>query len=155
MSTKLKNAKYTRSGGFTLVELLVVLVISVTVIGITTVAYNKLSSSAYLKSTARHVAASLRYARSYAIAKGVDARMQINLENRTYSYSGDNRSFKFKPEINLEVFSGNFLNQNTGTAEIRFAPDGSSSGGRVTLSSQTRSYIIRVDWLTGRVVVDG
>lgn len=155
MSALLNNVKTSRHAGFTLVELLVVLVIAVTVIGVTTVAYNKLSTSAYLKNSARHVAASLRYARNYAVAKGVDTRLQIDLNRRTYRYSGNNGSFAFRSGVDVEVYSANFLNQTPGIAEIHFAPDGSSSGGRVSLSSRNKTYVVHVDWLTGRVGIDG
>lgn len=140
--------------GFTLVELLVVLVISLSVISISTVAYNKLSTNAYLKSASRHVAASLRYARSYAVSRGKETRLKIDLENRTYSYTGNSKVFKFKKNIDLEVYSAKTLNQSN-IAEIRFAPDGSSSGGRVKLSSRKKTYVIYVDWLTGQVGFDG
>ena len=111
--------------GFTLVELLVVLTISLTVISITTIAYGKLSSSAYLKDSARHIAASLRYARNYAVARGVESSFNINLANRTYSFSGNNQTYKFKTNINLDVFSAASLSQLNNEAVIRFAPDGS------------------------------
>ena len=155
MSILFDNVRANRNAGFTLVELLVVLVIAVTVISVTTVAYNKLSTSAYLKNSARHVAASLRYARNYAVAKGVDTHMQIDLTRRTYRYTGNNDSFQFRSGVDLEVFSANFLNQTPGIVEIHFAPDGSSSGGRVSLTSKNKTYIVHVDWLTGRVGIDG
>ena len=153
MSTKLK--KVVRDKGFTLVELLVVMVIATAVISITTVAYNKLSTNAYLKSSARHVAASLRFARNYAVAKGTDASMQIDLTRRMYTYSGNVKPFQFKSNIDLEVFAADFSNKAAGISQIRFAPDGSSSGGKITLSSRNKSYVVRVDWLTGRVTIDG
>ena len=142
------------NSGFSLVELLVVLVISLTVITLSTVAYGKLSTNAYLKSSARHVAASLRFARSYAVVSGVESAFKIDLKERSYSFSGNNQSFKFKNNINLDVFSASQLSQQENSAEIRFAPDGSSSGGRVALSSRNKKYVVYVDWLTGRVGVD-
>lgn len=150
------NSNFTQQQGFTLVELLVVLVISLTVISLSTVAYNKLSTNAYLKSSARHVAASLRYARNYAIANSAQAVLRIDLKDRSYTYSGNNKHFKFKNNIDLKVYSATKLNHDSDIAEIRFAPDGSSSGGRVTLSGRNnKAYVIYVDWLTGRVDVDG
>ena len=140
--------------GFTLVELLVVLVIALTAITISTVAYNKLSSQAHLKSSARHIAASLRYARSYAVAQGSESRLRIDLKNRTYNYTGNPQTFHLRNSINLDVFSAKDFSSN-GFAEIRFAPDGSSSGGRVTLSVRDKSYVIYVNWLTGQVGLDG
>ncbi len=153
--TQPRSAYAAKNLGFTIVELLVVMVIAVTAISITTVAYNKLSTNAYLKSSARHVAASLRYARSYAVSRGVEARLKIDLSNRTYSYTGNNKIFKFKNNIDLDVFSAKAFGESTNISEIRFAPDGSSSGGRVTLSGPKKSYVIYVDWLTGQVGVDG
>ena len=150
------NSNFSRHQGFTLVELLVVLVISLTVISLSTVAYNKLSTNAYLKSSARHVAASLRYARNYAIANSTQAVMRIDLKDRSYTYSGNKKHFKFKDNIDLKVYSASKFNHNSKSAEIRFAPDGSSSGGRVTLSGRNnKAYVIYVDWLTGQVSVDG
>jgi general secretion pathway protein H len=37
------------------------------------------------------------------------------------------------------------------TAGIRFFADGSSTGGRVKLSSAGRDWVIGVEWLTGEV----
>ena len=37
--------------------------------------------------------------------------------------------------------------------DIRFNPDGSSSGGRITLTDGNRVMMVGVDWLTGRVSV--
>jgi general secretion pathway protein H len=129
--------------------------ISLAIISLSTVAYNKLSTNAYLKSSARHVAASLRYTRSYAVARGVESILRIDLKNRSYSFPGNSKSFTFKNNIDLNVFSASSLNKSEDVAEIRFAPDGSSSGGRVTLSSRNKKYVVYVDWLTGRVGVDG
>ena len=36
---------------------------------------------------------------------------------------------------------------------IRFYADGSSTGGRITVSSGERKYLVDVDWLTGRVSI--
>ena len=146
---------YSKCLGFTLVELLVVLVIALTATTISTVAYSKLSSSAHLKSSARHVAASLRYARSYAVAQGAESRLKIDLANRTYTYTGNTKTFKFKNNINLDVFTAKAFSPTDEFAEIRFAPDGSSSGGPVTLSVRDKSYVIYVNWMTGQVAIDG
>ena len=36
---------------------------------------------------------------------------------------------------------------------IRFYSDGSSTGGRITVASGERKYLVDVDWLTGRVSI--
>jgi general secretion pathway protein H len=42
---------------------------------------------------------------------------------------------------------------DTRRGDIRFNPDGSSSGGRITIAEGGRRIAIGVDWLTGRVQV--
>ena len=39
----------------------------------------------------------------------------------------------------------------TAAPAIRFAPDGSSSGGTLRLANDTEARVLRVDWLTGSV----
>jgi general secretion pathway protein H len=42
---------------------------------------------------------------------------------------------------------------NESVGAIRFYPDGSSTGGRIDLSSDDVRYVIDVSWLTGTVMV--
>ena len=37
--------------------------------------------------------------------------------------------------------------------DIRFNPDGSSTGGRISVADGARSIAVGVDWLSGRVSV--
>jgi len=62
-------------GGFTLVELLVVLVIMVVISGVVTVAMGPSLRDARMRSACRMVASSLNYARSYAATSGKPARV--------------------------------------------------------------------------------
>ncbi|NBC88790.1 MAG: hypothetical protein GVX90_04750 [Alphaproteobacteria bacterium] len=48
------------------------------------------------------------------------------------------------------------VSEETRRARFRFFPDGSATGGRITLSRDERQYRIDIDWLTGRVkILDG
>ena len=40
------------------------------------------------------------------------------------------------------------------SAGIRFLPNGASTGGKVRLENGRQAYEVRVNWLTGRVVVE-
>jgi len=51
----------------------------------------------------------------------------------------------------LLTISGEALNGREG--DIRFNPDGSSTGGRISLADGRRRIGVGVDWLTGRVSV--
>jgi hypothetical protein len=39
-------------------------------------------------------------------------------------------------------------------AVIRFLPNGASTGGRIRLETGRQAYEVRVNWLSGRVVVE-
>lgn len=38
-------------------------------------------------------------------------------------------------------------------AAVRFYPDGSATGGRITVSGAERTYHVMLDWLTGTVSI--
>jgi general secretion pathway protein H len=52
--------------------------------------------------------------------------------------------------LSITTVSGDVAGQRAG---ITFAPDGSSSGGRVAMAEGGRRVLVGVDWLTGRVSV--
>jgi len=43
---------------------------------------------------------------------------------------------------------------NDDTGGIRFFPDGSSTGGRISVARGQRTLVVEVDWLLGRVSVN-
>jgi general secretion pathway protein H len=51
--------------------------------------------------------------------------------------------------LKTQIYTGEVLNEKTGA--IRFYPDGGSTGGKVTLSADGRSWTVRVGWLTGDI----
>jgi general secretion pathway protein H len=57
------------------------------------------------------------------------------------------------PDLSLELLtiSGEAVSAREGA--IRFNPDGSSTGGRISLVDGRRRIGVGVDWLTGRVSV--
>ena len=54
-------------------------------------------------------------------------------------------------DIALELFTARSELESDTVGRVRFFPDGSSTGGRITLSLAERRYMVDVDWLTGRV----
>jgi general secretion pathway protein H len=43
---------------------------------------------------------------------------------------------------------------SNGVAKLRFFPDGSATGGRITLEKNKLSQEININWLTGHVSID-
>ncbi|HET8765042.1 MAG TPA: type II secretion system protein GspH, partial [Rhodanobacter sp.] len=56
-------------------------------------------------------------------------------------------------DATVRVESAAEAGRQPGLARIGYFPDGSSSGGNVTLSEDRRSARVDVDWLTGAVTV--
>ncbi len=142
-----------RQRGFTLLELLVVLVIAATGYALVLQFAGSGVSGVQLKSAARSVAAGLRDARGRAIATQESVALDLDLENRTFEVkgSGRERSLPQRLDVKLDTALAEVTGQRRGA--IRFYPDGSSTGGRVTLASGERKLLVDVDWLTGRVTI--
>jgi len=99
------------------------------------------------------VAAGLRKARSQAIVSRSESTLTLNVESRSFVLSGDDkpRTLPRQAEISVYTAQGEVVDANN--AAIRFYPDGSSTGGRVTLAMGERKYLIDVDWLTGQTEI--
>ncbi len=142
-----------RQSGFTLLELLLVLVIAATGYALVLQFTGSGVSGVQLKSAARSVAAGLRDARGRAIATQESVALDLDLEKRTFEVkgSGRERALPQRLEVKLDTAAAEVTGQRRGA--IRFYPDGSSTGGRVTLASGERKLLVDVDWLTGRVTI--
>ena len=150
MQTKKLNAK-SYSVGFTLIELLMTLVIAAAITAISATAYSRLSSTAALKATSQDILVTLRHARISAIAKNKEVSFVLDDHKRIYWIVGTNRHRALDSSLNLQMFAARDLNTNKNISQIRFAPDGSSSGGEIKLSNGKKSYRIVVEWLSGKV----
>jgi general secretion pathway protein H len=142
-----------RQGGFTLLELLVVLVIAAIAYALILGVPMRGASSADLKSAARTLASGLRQAQMTAMATRRDALLTLDVEERAYQVQGD-ETRRLPEGIDLKLFTAQAETLSERRGAIRFYPDGSSTGGRITVSSGERKFLVDVDWLTGRVTVD-
>ncbi len=141
-----------RSRGFTLLELLLVLVIAAAGYALVARVGAGGMSGAELRAAARAVAAGLRDARGTAIARQEPATLTLDLENRRMAVSGGrDRALPRRLDLKLYTAQSEIVDDKHGA--IRFYPDGSSTGGRVTLAAGERKLLVDVDWLTGRVSI--
>ena len=141
--------------GFTLLELLVTLVLMTLLI---TVAPALLSggTTTEMRGAARQLAAALRAARNQAVTRQQEAVLTLDLAQRSFSVSGFPRPRALPDDQGIEVklytAQSELLDENRG--QIRFFPDGSSTGGNIALLDQKVEYRVNVDWLTGRIVIE-
>src|SRR6516162_4805878 len=141
-----------RVGGFTLIELLVSL--AILGLALTLIAGYKppWSRGLGLQATAGELAAGLRLARSEAILNNRPVLFDLDLIGHRYRVGGGMpRPLPANLSLELLTISGQALNGREG--DIRFNPDGSSTGGRISLADGQRRIGVGVDWLTGRVSV--
>jgi general secretion pathway protein H len=137
--------------GFTLVELLVVLAVFTAVAAL---ALPRLSipSGVTAQTTARSVAAGLRAVRTIAIREGHPGDVVIDLQARVVSIDGWRKPIILPPALNYNLVSAEHLSKEA-KGIIRFYPDGSSTGGRLSISTNSQERHVDVNWLTGRVTV--
>jgi general secretion pathway protein H len=140
------------AAGFSLIELIVVLAILglalVLIIG-----YRAPWSTALgLKGTAAELASGLRLARSQAIAGNRPVSLDLDLAAHRYRV-GDGPPQALPPQLSIELLTIAGENSGRTRGDIRFNPDGSSTGGRISLAEGGRHIAVGVDWLTGRVTV--
>ena len=139
--------------GFTLIELLVVMVLMGVILAVVPMALFNVLPGAELKGAARDIAAGLRQARSLAVLGNRDVDFVVDIAARDYAIlgKGESRALPERLEIQLETAQSELSDEDVGV--ISFFPDGSSTGGRVTLGWEGREYHVMVDWLTGQVSV--
>ena len=142
-----------RQRGFSLLE--VIVVISIIALSYTLLPKMVFSgvSGAELRSNARAVATGLRRARDVAINTKREAVMSINLENREFTLPNDAKLHKLNEKLDVKLFTSEADQISDKVGMIRFYPDGSSNGGRVTVAAGERGFEIDVDWLTGHVTI--
>ena len=143
----------TRHSGFTLLELLVVLALLAMSYALIPPMFSVGGSTAELKAGARQVAAGLRKARSQAVVSRDESTLTLNVESRSFLLSGDAKPRMLPRQAQIGVYTAQGEVVDANTAAIRFYPDGSSTGGRVTLAMDERKFHVDVDWLTGQVEI--
>ncbi|CDH43931.1 GspH/FimT family pseudopilin [Candidatus Contendibacter odensensis] len=142
-----------RQRGFTLLEILVALVIGVLLVALVPPLLSGMSGATELRSAARQLAAGLRSARNEAITRQREAVLTLDLAQHRFGVSGDPREIKLPGGVALKLYTAQSELIGGATGNIRFFPDGSSTGGAITVSDPKRAYRVNVDWLTGAVAI--
>jgi len=139
-----------RSSGFTIIELIVVLII--VLLGMTVVGANfsKVSPALQLKTVGGEVISALRLARAQAVSTQQAVSVRFNLYENTYQVQGQ-QTLKLPEDLTLSLvilrknYAGNEI------ASIIFYQDGSSSGAQLLLELANHKKQIEVNWLTGKI----
>jgi general secretion pathway protein H len=139
--------------GFTLLEVLLVLIIGSLLMGVVASA---ITDGPILRKASREVVASLRHARVQAIMQQQAAVWKMNISQNSFWVSAKNNTAEkhsLPDKIKAKVNTNSAEIDSPEQAGIRFYPDGSSSGGSVELSYDKQQFKVNVEWVTGRVSI--
>ncbi len=133
--------------GFSLVELLVVLtIISILVSSISFVVINKQDN---LNSTVTHIIQQLRLIQQQAIRDDQPYQVEINLGDNQISFVDDFVELSEEVAITVRTAENQIINDQV--VGVTFFPDGSSSGGTITLESGNDLFEISIVWISGKI----
>ena len=141
-----------RPAGFTLVELLAVLVLVAAVVGLGAAAMSRKLPGQRLQQSARELAAQLRYTRARALATGHSQVVTLDPNTREWQ-AGEARSGRLSRDIAIVATGARNEQQREGVAAVRFFPEGAATGGRFVLSKGRAAWQVDVQWLTGEVTL--
>lgn len=139
--------------GFTLIEVLVALGILTLLLAIIPPLLPNVINSTKVKTATRDIAASLKLVRSRAISQQSEARLTLNVKDKSI-YLGDQKKRLELPEgTELLLVTANTEQQSEDQGSILFFPDGSSTGGRIEVAYALDRFMIDVNWLTGKIKI--
>ena len=137
-----------RDDGFPILELLVVIAIMAMALSLAQPLIGKTADRLRLESAQSALLNALKTTRAAAIVQGTEASLLIDLNARTFrSPAVSTAILPAKVELAAKVAGLDATDRSH--VEIRFYPDGSSTGGDLTLKLEDRIARLCVHWLTG------
>lgn len=142
-----------RANGFTLIELMAVIMLLAIALTLVSVSFSKSMRSARIRGASRDLVAALRYTRGQAIVKGKQEVLTLSLDSNTYT-APSKHAVKLPKDMNLTLTTADTEQTGSATGGIRFFPDGSSTGGHISVFQGQREWRVNVAWLTGDISLD-
>lgn len=140
------------SRGFSLLEIIVVVGLIALVMTFAAYTLNNQLPGQKLKSSAKELAAELRFTKSQAMATGRAQTFQINAKTREWT-GPKNHSGKLPDSLEIIATTAKREQPEDGVAAIKFFPEGAATGGRIVLQHENARWQVDVKWLTGEVTV--
>lgn len=140
--------------GFTLLEVMVVLVIMALVLVIIPPFLPNVMANTNVKGAARELAANLKHARSQAIDHQQETTLLVNVDRKNYTLNDKTKILTLPDETFFSIVTAKSEQLSEVEGQIRFFPDGSSTGGQIKFVYAKHEYTIYVHWLTGKVRIE-
>jgi general secretion pathway protein H len=140
----------TQDEGFSLIEMLVVVAIISTVAALSFTSFSGRRSVATPETIAFQMVQMMREARLQAIGKREPVEVVVNIREKRFSINNGKPPIKIPVHFALELTVGRELITANEKGAILFYPDGSSSGGRVKITTpNSMSLELNIPWITG------
>jgi type II secretion system protein H len=141
-----------KQAGFTLLELIIVMILSLLILGLVTVAFANLLSSVKLQAASREFSATLRQARTLAKINGQPQGVMINLDSKEYGLE-DRVLRKIPSPVDLVIIDPVEGEIRSGQYRIIFEPNWGNPGLTFRLSDKRKVLSICLDPLSGATVI--
>jgi prepilin-type N-terminal cleavage/methylation domain-containing protein len=138
--------------GFTLLELIIVMLLSTLILGLSALFFARTLPSGRLNATAREMSAMIRYARSFAQISGERQSIVLDLDAATYGIAGKGEK-KLPREVTLKVIDPLSGPMQEGTVTMVFEPTGFMSAATIELSTSNRAIRLQTDPVVGSVTL--
>ena len=138
--------------GFTLLELMIVMLLMSLVIGISTIFFANTLTSTTFNTTVRDVSTTIRHARSLAQIHGERKAVTIDLDSKTYWIDGKTVR-EIPSEIQIKIIDPLYGEIFEGRHQVVSNAMGGIQGGTIVLWNDKKTVSIQPDPIVGSVVV--
>ena len=138
--------------GFTLLEVIIVMVLISLIIGISTVFFANTLISSTFNTTINDISSSLRYTRTLAQIQGERKTFTIDLDAKTFSIEGKGTR-EIPAHVNIKIIDP--LHGEISEGKYQFVANamGAIQGGTIVLWDERKKVSIQPDPVVGAVVV--
>ena len=136
-----------RIGGFTLLELLVVLAIIGLILSLTPIMLAGRGNDADISNVANRLVADLRSVRGEAVASNVPTSLIVDYGRDGYVLLPSRQRRQLPEGFRIALAP----RAEADSEILSFYPDGTSTGGQLQIESTDDRYAIDVSWPTGRI----
>ena len=136
--------------GFTLIELIATITLMAIVLAVAPAAYSKVRDAMSFRAAITDTTSALKRARVAAVLGGQPVELAVLLEQHQLQTPGE-KTVTIDSKIKIDMH-GVISLTNPDLPVFRFYPDGSATGGSLTLTNPAgRMQRIDIDWFTGQL----
>jgi general secretion pathway protein H len=146
-----QNPLRNSSAGFTLVEIMIVLLLLALMMGLISPTILSGIQRSSIRQVTTDLVMAIRRTRAQALTRNQEHYILFNLAENTYSVPPHKKTTKVPDSLTMELITANIEQQDSTSGAIRFYGDGSSTGGTITIIHEHKKWIIDIPWLTGQV----